>query len=459
MPSARPCLRRTDAPVQKPGVRAPYRRRVRLVVSAIGGTAALVINLAGQVPAAPSPPMTGPQRDITCPVGAVDVRPGTDIQRVVDAHPGPTTFCLRAGVHQLSRSITPKTGNIFVGEYGAILDGTGWVTSAPDEGAFRAHNQDIDDVTIRNLVIRHMPQRGIHTYSSGWCADPTCHFSTAGADRWTIENNEIAENIVGVQVPNGGVIRHNYIHHNVGPDPFGANPQLHGGGIQSYLSRNVLFENNEISHNGIEMKAASLSPNTTFRNNFVHHNLGNGIWYDGENPGSVIENNLVEDNAGFGIFYEVSGQGVIRNNTIRRNGASGIMISLSHNVEMYGNTLEHNLHGIQYFVNCTHVGSQAGGWIGEAFYMQDLAAYDNVIVVGTQSGAFAVGINYTSCTSAQLAPYLDGSKKLRFFRNTYHVPSLTGRYWLWGEDTKSWNQWQSLGGDRDGTMAPKLPER
>ena len=40
-------------------------------------------------------------------------------------YPGATTFCLRAGVHDLTSSITPKTGNTFVGEYGAILDGTG----------------------------------------------------------------------------------------------------------------------------------------------------------------------------------------------------------------------------------------------------------------------------------------------------------------------------------------------
>ena len=42
---------------------------------------------------------------------------------------GTTTFCLRAGVHYLTSSIRPKTGNTFVGEYGAILDGSGWTTS------------------------------------------------------------------------------------------------------------------------------------------------------------------------------------------------------------------------------------------------------------------------------------------------------------------------------------------
>ena len=87
-------------------------------------------------------------------------------------------------MHSLTSSITPKRGDTFVGEYGAILDGTGWTTSDDTQAAFRAHNQDIDYVTIRNLVIRNMPQRGIHTYY--WMSD-----------HWTIEYNEIAYNKMG----------------------------------------------------------------------------------------------------------------------------------------------------------------------------------------------------------------------------------------------------------------------
>ena len=34
----------------------------------------------------------------------------------------------------------------------------------------------------------------------------------------------------------------------------------------------------------------------TFRNNFVHHNVGDGIWYDGDNTGALVEGNRVEDN-------------------------------------------------------------------------------------------------------------------------------------------------------------------
>jgi parallel beta-helix repeat protein len=380
----------------------------------------------------------GPEPAIRCPRGAVDIRAGRSIQDVVNAHPGTTTFCLKAGVHHVSSSITPKTGNVFIGEYGAILDGSGWTTSDDTQGAFRAHNQDINDVTIRNLVIRKMPQRGIHAYPSAVQGDPR------GADHWTIEYNDIAENVVGVVVPNGSVVRNNSIHHNIG-NPTSSVYVLQGGGYQLYMATNVVFEHNEISYNSINQKIVK-SINVTFRNNFVHHNLANGIWYDGDNVGSLIDGNVVEDNHGHGIFYEVSGQATIRNNVVRRSGDNGIFISTSKDTAIYNNVLESNFGGIHYFLNCAAAGKT-----------NDLVndhSYDNRVTVGAQSGAFANGVGYVgTCTSTQVAPYLSGPKNLTFSRNTYHLPSLTGRYWLWGE-TKDWHQWQSLGHDVDGVIAP-----
>ena len=41
-------------------------------------------------------------------------------------------------------------------------------------------------------------------------------------------------------------------------------------------------EGNEIAYNGLEQKVME-SVNVTFRNNFVHHNVGDGIWYDSDN--------------------------------------------------------------------------------------------------------------------------------------------------------------------------------
>lgn len=91
-------------------------------------------------------------------------------------------------------SIVPKTGNTFVGEYGAVVDGTGWTTTDDTLAAFRAHNEDIDYVTIRNLVIRKL-RRGIHA------------FGDSLPDHWTIEYNEIASNYSGIVFPSYSNVR------------------------------------------------------------------------------------------------------------------------------------------------------------------------------------------------------------------------------------------------------------
>ena len=205
----------------------------------------------GNLQSSAAPFVSGPQATITCPAGAIDISPGTNIQAAVDRHPAGTTFCVKAGVHAVSSHITPKSRDVFIGEYGAILDGTTWTTADPNEAAFRAHNQDIDDVTIRNLVIRHMPRKGIHALH--WASD-----------RWTIENNELTACRTGVAAPNQSIVRNNYIHHNM------------GGGYDAYRVVNLIFEHNEIAYNGREQKIVGAT-DVTFRDNFVHHNAGDGI--------------------------------------------------------------------------------------------------------------------------------------------------------------------------------------
>jgi parallel beta-helix repeat protein len=384
-------------------------------------------------PPPPPPPSSsyGPQATITCPAGAIDIWPGQPIQTNVNQFPGATTFCLRAGVHYLTSSITPKTGNTFVGEYGAILDGSNWSTSDSTQAAFRAHNQDIDYVTIRNLVIRRMPQKGIHAFY--WLTP----------DHWTIEYNEIANAKTGILFPDHSTIRNNYIHHNF-DDPSATDPGRRGGGYVGYYASYATFENNEIAYNGKEQKIME-SVNVTFRNNFVHHNQADGIWYDGGNPGALIEGNRVEDNVRNGIFYEASNGGLIRNNTVRRSGDTGIFISTSQSNEISGNTAEDNFRAITYFINC-------GGMVGRDIDLQNNWAHDNTIRVGTQSGAFATGISYTGdCSATQVTTYHNGSKNNRFTHNTYYVPNAGAWYWLWN-GMKQWFQWQGIPQDGDGTV-------
>ena len=317
------------------------------------------------------------------------------------------------------------------------MDGSGWTTADPDQGAFRAHNEDIDRVTIRNLVIRHMPQKGIHAFYS----------ESSG---WTIEYNELTGNQVGVGAPNDSIVRNNSIHDNT------------SGGYSAYRAAGTTFEHNEIANNGGEQKIVQ-SQRVTFRNNSVHDNKADGIWYDTDNVDAVIEGNQGARNGREGISYEISGRGVIRNNTVSGSAGTGIFISTSRDVEISGNTLVDNHRGIQYFLNCEAVG---GGRIG--FDLANDMAHDNVVFVSAADGAYANGLAYLSrCPAASVAPYLDGSKRLIFARTRYVVPSPSGRYWFWGLNgvssladllhlgsgrLKSWSEWQALGQDTTGVV-------
>jgi parallel beta-helix repeat protein len=300
-----------------------------------------------------APPSTsyGPRPTITCPAGAVDILPGQSIQLIVNANAAGTTFCLRAGVHPLTSSIRPQTGNTFVGEYGAALDGTGWTTTDDTQSAFRAYDDPndpndpsgpIDNVTIRNLVIHNMPQWAIHG-----------HYQVA--HHWTIEYNEIASNKWGLLFGPDFTVRNNYIHHNIGTS--GPTAQL-GGGYIGLFANNTTFDSNEIAYNGTEQKVAQ-STNVTFRDNFVHHNAGDGIWYDtNPNAAALIDGNRVEDNGRNGIFFEASIGATISNNTIKRHTSwDGIFISMSQNAQIFSNTLEGNY-------GASTISSTAMRWLG-----------------------------------------------------------------------------------------------
>jgi hypothetical protein len=118
---------------------------------------------------------------------------------------------------------------------------------------------------------------------------------------------------------------------------------------------------------------------------------------------------------------------------------------MSQNAQIYSNTLDANFGGIEYFLNCDSLS------LGED--VKNNAAYDNTIVASTQSYGYASGFSYlSSCSSTQLAAYLNGSKNLTFSRNTYKVPSVSSRYWLWG-GWKYWNEWQAMGQDTGGSVS------
>jgi parallel beta-helix repeat protein len=349
--------------------------------------------------------------------------PGSNIQNAVTANPAGTAFCLGAGIFNITGPITPKTGDAFIGRYGAVLDGSGWTTSDLTQGAFRAWNQDIDNVTIRNLVIRGMPRKGIATFF--------------GPDRWIIDHNELTDCQVGISHADGAILTNNYIHHN------------RQYGIDSYQSTGALIENNEIAYNNTVLNWPGPSggtkwvgvSNITIRGNFVHDNYNHGIWLDSSLTGALIEDNVIVDNTNNGIFYEGSGAGVIRNNQIAHNTGHGVYISNSIGVEVYGNRLILNGGmGVEMFLDGNSGHDLRDNLIHDNF----IDASDAVLFSNHLAAAF-----HCSNVTDGCAAVLD-SKNNHFVRNTYDIPNLSGGFFYFEGSHRTWAEWEAAGMDTSG---------
>jgi parallel beta-helix repeat protein len=370
----------------------------------------------------------------------VSVSPGQGIQAVVDQNPPGTTYLIKAGVHR-GQKVVPKTGDVFIGEPGAIMDGNGVRQFAFHLGDSLPYG---DNVRIEGLVIQnYIPpkQRGAITAGRGRGDD------TSG---WVIQNCEIAYNQVGSGIRTGTKtqVLNNKIHHN---DLLGVN----GGGGDS-----LLIEGNEISHNnyrnmytwGWELGGAKFTNARwlTVRNNFVHHNEGPGLWTDANSIFVLYEGNRVEDNTGQGIFHEISYDAIIRNNVIARNGwarpfwyyGSGIMVGHSPNVEVYGNTVQDNAHGI------AGVQQDRSKW--PALYgphlLKNFYVHDNIVT--TTTGRAAAVADMTGSNAI-----FSGTYRNRFKRNIYHLNGQATPF-AWRGSVQSIAGWQQAGQDRTGTFYP-----
>lgn len=466
------------------------------------------------------------------------INPGTDIQAVIDANPGPNTFVLGPGVHR-GQSVRLNDYQTLEGVDGAILSGaetlTQWlydgandvwyvegqtqqgrvtaehVASGPvcretnprcrypedlfidgevqkhvtwlgevaegtwffDYGADRIYvktdprtklvetsvvGQGIyggaDHVTVRNLVVEKFA-----TPTQVGAVDSRLYASWDGPDgtNWTVDNVEARFNHgTGIFVSDGGHIINSYAHHN---------------GQQGFSARGygVVVEGSELSHNntvGYHWDFESgggkyyRTYDMIFRDNWVHHNYGSGVWFDIANFNALIEDNHVEYNDFDGIFYEVSYGAIIRNNLVVGNGfldhrgvwlwGAGIIVASSSDVEIYGNVVTDNWNGI------TGVEQQRGTWEGLPRHVTNLWVHDNLVTMdaslittNTQynfpaNGYTGLGVDYGDSSFYE-------SRGNRFESNDYEIPTGANLF-HWYSVPRDWASWHIYGQDLEGTV-------
>ena len=409
-----------------------YTVEVRAVLTNGRRTAWVMAAHTGQIESV-TPPDTsdsiGPQASITCPAGAINIAPGSSIQTAVNANPNGTKFCLLAGTHS-GQQVQPKTGNMFVGQFGAIMDGNHTAVYA-----FQASTSHPTGVVVKNLEIRNYQN-----------ASQQGAFRGDNGTSWTVINNSIHDNSqIGVRMGPSWVVSNNKVYRN--------------GviGISGYQSNGATVTNNEVYNNNLSQapelpvnaEAAGIkfgvTSGATVSGNNVHHNYAKGIWMDHCTPTTLIEDNIITDNWHQGIFIEITYNAVVRSNTVERNALNpagsraGIHITNSPNVEVYNNTVRDNANGIT-GAQSTGVNATTGAFgplRTENFYV-----HDNIVRMARGK----TGLTQNTGETAVFSTWNN-----RFVHNTYQLDTDTA-FFQWAGVNKTWAQWQTAGQDTTGSM-------
>jgi parallel beta-helix repeat protein len=373
-------------------------------------------------PVGPEAPLAEADAIPAAAVSPIPISPGQSIQAKVNSYPTGTQFLLKAGTHTNQR-VVPKSGNVFIGEPGAILDGKNATDHAFEKGG--------SNVRIKGLIIQN--------YASPEQQGAIMAMGTSG---WIIENCEVRYNKhAGIKVGQKTRVLNNYVHHN---------GQVGINGVGD----SVLVEGNEVSYNNYQKKFAFgtvlggiklvATRWLVVRGNNVHHNEGNGIWMDIRTQGAVIEQNTITSNSGAGVLHEISYSAIIRNNTVKGNGfarswlmGAGILVSSSSDAQVYGNTVLDNKNGIVGIQQDRH-----NQGVDFSSNLKNLNVHDNTVRVPT-GGLSGVSSGVSNLTYT--------SRNNKFTSNSYDMGSDTKPFtWMNSKRTKS--EWQNYGMDMNGTF-------
>jgi hypothetical protein len=219
-----------------------------------------------------------------------------------------TTYWFAPGTHTLGHGqfsqIIPADGDTFIGGPGAILDG--------QRANLYAFTQMARNVTIRYLTIQHFGAPGDNSgqgvvnngVGTGWRIDHVTVRDNAGA---------------GVMLGSGGVLAYSCLEDN-GQYGFQA------AGPHITVDHNEVVGNNTDNWEARQQGCGCTGGakfwgvnEATITSNYVHGNLGPGLWADTDNRGFNVEHNYFASNQGEGFIYEISYNLRLAHNTFIRN--------------------------------------------------------------------------------------------------------------------------------------------
>ncbi len=234
----------------------------------------------------------------------VSLAAGANIQRAIAGHAAGTRFCLH-GTYSIGKTIVPKDGTKLQGP-AAIRPARSGIAQAID--AAKATG-----VQLIRLDIARFAERGFK------CGPRT-------------------------------LVRASYLHNNR-RNGMGGGECHHMRVVRTELAYNGNDQDLGRGAGGIKIAG---SVGVVLRRNFVHDNIGTGIWCDENCRDWLVARNKSVRNTRKGIFFEKGDGAVIRYNISRRNNryqqhvGGGIGTVSSRDVKIYGNRLGSNWeHGVK----------------------------------------------------------------------------------------------------------------
>ena len=287
-------------------------------------------------------------------------------------------------------------------------------------------------MTIRNLTVEKFAS---HAQTAALVAN---------AAGWIVKNVDIEySHGAGVDIfGSNGQIRNSYIHDNGET------------GVVVYKNTGTVVDSNELSHNNTDGFLINDGENgglkttqsgLTISNNYVHDNIGLGLWMDIDDNNVIVNDNYISNNDSDGIRFEISYNGQIYNNTLVNNGVNRGRVGCS--VIACGASITVNTSGpVDIHDNIVYKGDRGIGLIESNRGSGTLGLRDltNVTVHNNTITMLSGTTGLTQSVSNNA--YFTG-KGNSFSNNHYHLASTAGSWFNWLNTTMTIASWQSNGND------------
>jgi parallel beta-helix repeat protein len=240
-----------------------------------------------------------------------------------------------------------------------------------------------DNVTVEGFAMKHAATEwrcGALQAHAPSDSTSLCRFKGDG-DGWTVRDNNLSHAhgaLVSVRGDNN-LIENNTLTHagQLGIHNAGSGSVVRGNEVSFNNTENFCVRPSEdycdaVNTDGVSgiqggspltesggMKIAGGKSGLTVDGNHVHHNHGNGIWFDVGSRNAQITNNVTHHNTRRGIFWEISYGAEIAYNTVYENGwgtpeglnGPGLEVGTSDGANVHDNVIAWNAYGI--LVKCS----------------------------------------------------------------------------------------------------------